>query len=86
MHFELCNARATSQRATSKILQKLVQRYGSLVMCYIDDVVEATATAEDLLQRRREILTCSLDARLKLKPTKCEIMMDCVKYLGRVVD
>ena len=86
MPFGLCNAPATFQRAITKILQKVLQRYGNLVMCYIDDVVIATATAEDNVQRLREVLTCFRDAGLKLKPTKCEIMKDCVKYLGRVVD
>ena len=86
MPFGLCNAPATFQRAMTKILQNVVQRYGNLVMCYIDDVVIATATAEDHVQRLREVLTCLRDAGLKLKPTKCEIMKDCVKYLGRVVD
>ena len=86
MPFGLCNAPATFQRAMTKILQNVVQRYGNLVMCYIDDVVIATATAEDHVQRLREVLTCLRGAGLKLKPAKCEIMKDCVKYLGRVVD
>ena len=58
MPFGLCNAPATFQRAMTKILHNVVQRYGNLVMCYIDDVVIATATAEDHVQRLREVLTC----------------------------
>ena len=41
-------------------------------MCYIDDVVIATATAEDHVQRLREVLTCLPDAGLKLKPSNAK--------------
>ena len=64
----------------------MISRYGSLVLCYIDDVIIATETLEDHLVRLKEVLTCLRDAGLKLKPGKCEILKKSVKYLGRVID
>ena len=32
------------------------------------------------------MLTCIKQAGLKCKPSKCEILRDCIKYLGRLVD
>ena len=42
MPFSLCNAKATFQRLMAKALTRVTQKYGNLVMCYVDDVVIAT--------------------------------------------
>ena len=55
MPFGLCNASATFQRSTTRVLQKIQQRYGSVVMAYIDDIVIAAETIEDHLKRIREV-------------------------------
>ena len=47
MPFGLCNASDTFQRA----LRKIVNRKGSMVMAYIDDIVIATETVEDHMAR-----------------------------------
>ena len=86
MPYGLCNSPPTFQRMMTMILEKVISRYGSLVLCYIDDVIIATETLEDHLLRLREVLTCLKDAGLKLKPGKCEILKKSVKYLGRVID
>ena len=55
-------------------------------MCYVDDVVIATPTLEDHIERLDEVFTCMKQAGLKCKPPKCEIIRDSIKYLGRQVD
>ena len=55
-------------------------------MCYVDDVVIATPTLEDHIDRLDEVFECMKRAGLKCKPSKCEILGDSIKYLGRMVD
>ena len=55
-------------------------------MCYVDDVVIATPTLEDHIDRLDEVFGCMKRAGLKCKPSKCEILRDSIKYLGRMVD
>ena len=62
------------------------QKYGNLLMCYVDDVVIATPTLEDHIDRLDEVFGCMKRAGLKCKPSKCEILRDSIKYLGRMVD
>ena len=61
-------------------------KYGNLVMCYVDDVVIATPTLEDHIERLDEVFACMKRSGLKCKPSKCEILKDSIKYLGRMVD
>ena len=86
MPYGLCNSPQTFQRTMTIVFEDLVQRYGSIVMCYIDDIVIATETAEEHLRRLREIMTYLRNAGLKMNPKKCEIMKDSIKYLGRIAD
>ena len=55
-------------------------------MCYVDDVVIATPTLEDHIDQLDEVFGCMKRAGLKCKPSKCEILRDSIKYLGRMVD
>ena len=57
----------------------------SLDVC-VDDVVIATPTLEDHIDRLDEVFGCMKRAGLKCKPSKCEILRDSIKYLGRMVD
>ena len=50
------------------------------------DVVIATPTLEDHIDRLDEVFGCMKRAGLKCKPSKCEILRDSIKYLGRMVD
>ena len=50
------------------------------------DVEIATTTLEDHIDRLNEVFGCLKRAGLKCKPTKCEILRNSVKYLGRMVD
>ena len=61
-------------------------KYGNLIMCNVDDVVIATPTMEDHIERLDEVFACMKRSGLKCKPSKCEILKDSIKYLGRMVD
>ena len=86
MPFGLCNATAKFQRLMAHALTSVTKKYGNLVMCYVGDVVIATPTLEDHIERTNEVFACMKRAGLKCKPSKCEILMDSIKYLGRMVD
>ena len=86
MPFGLCNATATFHRLMAQALTSVTKKYGNLIMCYVDDVVIATPTLEDHIERLEEVFSCMKQAGLKCKPSKCEILRDSIKYLGRLVD
>ena len=86
MPFGLCNATATFQRLMAHALIGVTKKYGNLVMCYVDDVVIATPTLEDHIERLDEVFACMKRSGPKCKPSKCEILKDSIKYLGRMVD
>ena len=67
-------------------LTRVTKKYGNLVMCYVDDVVIATPTLEDHIDRLDEVFGCVKRAGLKCKPSKCEILRISIKYLVRMVD
>ena len=52
----------------------------------MDGVVIATPTLADYIDRLDEVFHCMKRAGLKCKPSKCEILSDSIKYLGRMVD
>ena len=86
MPFGLCNATATFQRLMSRVLADVTQRYGSIIMCYVDDVVIATPTTNDHIDRLDEVFKMLREAGLKRKPSKCEILKGEVVYLGRLIN
>ena len=85
MPFGMCNASATFQRAIARALRKIVNREGSMVMAYIDDIVVATETVEDHMVRLREVFECLREAGFKMRVAKCDYMKSEIKYIGRVV-
>ena len=82
----LCNATATFQRFMAQALTSVTKKYENLIMGYVDDVVIATPTLEDHIERLDEVFTCMKQAGLKCKPSKCEILRGSIKNLGRLVD
>ena len=83
--FGLCNATATFQRLMAQALTGITKKYGNLVMCYVVDVVIATPTLLDHSDRLDEVFHCMKRAGLKCKPSKCGILRDSIKDLGRMV-
>ena len=84
--FGLCNATASLQRLMAQALTSVTKKYGNFKMCYVDEVVIATPTLEDQIERLDEVFACMKRAGLKCKLSKCEILKDSIKYLGRMVD
>ena len=78
MPFGLCNATATFQRLMAHALIGVTKKYGNVVI--------ATPTLEDHIERLDEVIACMKRSWLKYKPSKCEILKDSIKYLGRMVD
>ena len=83
MPFGLCNATTTFQRL--RAFTNVTKNYGNLIMCYVADVVIATPTLEDHIERLDEVFTCMKQADLKCKPSKCETLRDSIKNLCRLV-
>ena len=67
MPFGMCNASATFERAIARALKNIVNREGSMVMVYIDDIVIATETVEDHMVRLREVFECLCEAGFKMR-------------------
>ena len=86
MPFGLCNATTTFQILMAQALTNVTKKNGNLVMCYVDDVVIARPILEDHIERLDEVFACITRSGLKCEPSKCEILMDSIKYLGRMVD
>ena len=70
----------------AQALTNETKKYGNLIMCYVNDVVIATSTLVDHIRRLDEVFSCMKQAGLKCKPSKCELLRDSIKYLGRLVD
>ncbi len=85
MPFGLCNAAATFQRLMSKVMKSVQSKYGNAVLCYIDDILIATTTVAEHLDRLEEVFTCLQEAGLKLKAAKCQIMQTEVIFLGKQI-
>ena len=86
MPFGLCNETAAFQRLMTQAMTSVTKKYGNLVMCYVDDVVVATSTLEDPIERQDEVFACMRRAGMKCKHSNCEILKDSIKYPGRMVD
>ena len=78
MPFGLCNATATFQRLMAHAMIGVTKKYGNLIMCYVDDVVIATPTLEDHIERLDEVFACMKRSGLKCKPSKFEILKDSI--------
>ena len=77
---------STTIDGTAHAMIGVTKKYGNLVMCYVDDVVIATPKLEDHIERLDEVFACMKRSGLKCKPSKCEILKDSIKYMGRMVD
>ena len=83
MPFGLTNAPATFQRLVESCLGEL-----NLSWCiiYLDDIIVFSQTPEEHLVRLQAVFDKLKAARLKLKPSKCELFKKQINYLGHVVD
>ena len=82
MPFGLCNAPATFQRLMDMVLAGL---QWSSCLVYLDDIIVIGKTFEDHLINLREVFKHLKEAGLKLKPDKCDLCVEQVKFLGHIV-
>ncbi|KRY25934.1 Retrovirus-related Pol polyprotein from transposon [Trichinella britovi] len=82
MPFGLCNAPATFQRLMENALRGLTFK-GCLV--YLDDIIVYGRTEEEHLERLEGVLSRLQSVGLKIKPEKCQLMRQSVRYLGHIV-
>jgi len=83
MPFGLCNAPATFERLMEIVLRGLLWK-GSMV--YIDDIICYGTSFAEVLVHLKEVLTRISEAKLKLKPKKCELFKSQLLFLGFIVD
>ena len=67
-HF--CNATATFQRLIAHALIGVTKKYDNLIKCYVDDVVNATLTLEDHIERLDEVFACMKGSSAKMQVIK----------------
>ena len=82
MPFGLCNAPATFQRLMDMVLAGL-QWTNCLV--YLDDVIILGKTFEEHLRNLKEVFQCLREAGLRLKPSKRNLCLEEVEFLGHIV-
>ena len=82
MPFGLTNAPATFQRLMERVLAGLQWQ---ICLVYIDDVIIFSKTFDEHLRHLSQVFRCLRQAGLKLKPKKCFLFQQKVKYLGHIV-
>ena len=79
MDFGLMRAPATWQRAMNTIFSGLLWKH---CLIYIDDLLIYSSTFEDHLANIRLCLTRARERRLKFRPSKCNLFMRKIDFLG----
>ena len=82
MPFGLMNAPATFQRLMNTVLGDLNL---SEVLIYLDDIIVFSDTIEEHIARLDRVFTRLREHGLKLKPSKCHLLVERVRYLGHIV-
>ena len=82
MPFGLANAPATFQYLMQKTMGDL---HLSQCLLYIDDIIIFSSSFEEHLQRLEAVFQRLKKAGLKLKPSKCHLFHEKVKYLGHII-
>ena len=79
MAFGLCNAPVTFQRLMQNCLGELNLMY---CLIYLDDMIVFSKTEEEHLQHLHVVFECFWEHILKLKPSKCEFVLNEINYLA----
>ena len=82
MPFGLCNAPATFQRVMHLVLRGMLWKQ---VLVYLDDVVILGSSFEEAWVNLENTLKRFQEHNLKLKPRKCHLFQEEIKFLGRKV-
>ncbi|GIY82621.1 retrovirus-related Pol polyprotein from transposon 17.6 [Caerostris darwini] len=82
MPFGFKNASASFQRPMSIVLAGLSDLQ---INVYIDDVIVASKTVQEHLQKLEIVFQRLTAVNLKLKPSKCSFLQKQITYLGHTV-
>jgi len=82
MPMGLCNSPATFQRLMDTIFRSLSWW---AIFIYLDDIIVHRRTFEAMLDRLRQVLEILKTAGLTLKPSKCKLGEQKLKYLGHMI-
>ena len=82
MPFGLCNAPATFQRLMELVLRGL---HWTTCLIYLDDIIIFSKSADEHLHHLQDVFERLRQAKIKIKPKKCQLFQQSVKYLGYVV-
>ena len=82
MPFGLTNAPATCQALINNVIRAHLDR---TAIAYLDDILIYSENKEEHVSHVQTILECLSQARLLLKPEKCEFHKDSVEFLGFMV-
>lgn len=82
MPFGLINAPATAVRLMREVLRDLNSR---ICFVYFDDIIVFAKSELQLLLNLRQVLFKIRKHNLKLKPKKCSICLDSLKFLGHQI-
>ncbi|CAG2198867.1 Transposon Ty3-I Gag-Pol polyprotein,Transposon Ty3-G Gag-Pol polyprotein,Retrovirus-related Pol polyprotein from transposon 297 [Mytilus edulis] len=82
MPFGFCNAPSTFQRYMKLIFRGLQWQ---TLQIYLDDIIIFSSDEEEHLKRLDEVFSRLINAGLKLKPSKCDLLREEILYLGHVV-
>ena len=86
MPFGLTNAPPVFQRLMQKVLAGLNPENGpNFAVVYIDDILVFSRTLEEHLEHLRLVIERLEEAKLKLKPVKCQFIRKEVDYLGHML-
>ena len=84
MFFGLCNSPATFQRMMDNVFAEEIAE-GWLTI-YMDDLLIASETLEDLDEKTKRVLAKLKDNDLFIKPEKCEFATAKTDYLGFIIE
>ena len=57
----------------------------NICLCYLDDIVTYAKTPQELLERLRTVLDRLHQVGLKVKPSKCDLFKNEIKFFGNLV-
>jgi len=82
MPFGLTNAPATAQCFVNDTLREFLDQF---CVCYIDDILIYSKTAEEHREHVRKVLQKLKEAGLFIKPEKCELSVQKTAFLGFLI-
>ncbi|CAF1052565.1 unnamed protein product [Brachionus calyciflorus] len=83
MPMGLTNAPATFQRTMNEVLKECIE--AGYVLVFLDDILIHSLTLEEHLMHVEKVLEKLKAYNFKLKPKKCDLVKEEVKFLGHII-